>query len=780
MRKPLSSIKFKLAAVFALTLGGTLFAAGIAVVSYQSVSKEIGTITQSEVPLMAQSMSLSQSGSSISTQISLMNTVRKAADLTEMQTSITASLQQMKESMQLMESSSEKSYTDELQNLDQALALVDELSLAVASRIEREQRINRAARLITKSNRSLNKDLSKLITTLDRELTKITKTLSNRYSAQSDQAIRNSIGSISEVSARAFTLLEYRAELNTATSHVTHIPLANSLLELQAVKKDFQKSIKNLEKIEKGVQGFEKFKPIKAQVEEISTAGLALIESRSAAIGILNTIARLETEFGDLRQTLTDSLTEGVEASRNQVQYSGNDLTELIKASQSQLILISLFSTVFCLFVYWLYVRRNLLSRLLQVAKALQNLSNGNYDVAVATKGKDELSELAQTVEVFKNNAIETKNLQAEQKALAEEVQQKELQKVELERKRHETEKELHLKQQQDALETKKNAEALQKRVDSILSAVNAATQGDLNHPIQTDGEDIAGQLGRAINELFNELRSNVGNISTSADLIINAADGLSLLSSEINDITRSFSQAANEASALTEEVGENVDQVANTTTQMSSSIREISESINNVEKVTNEAAASVDATESTFDNLSDSSIGIGTIIKVISSIADQTNLLALNATIEAARAGESGKGFAVVANEVKELAKETANATQGIESQVVKIQQDTSIALDSTKAVSETINRVNSFQSSITEAMHEQKEITNDINQTVVKTAEQSDAIATLVKNVAAKSTENMKASEKLSVAANDLSSTAAELKNMVKKYSTKDNRTA
>ena len=244
------------------------------------------------------------------------------------------------------------------------------------------------------------------------------------------------------------------------------------------------------------------------------------------------------------------------------------------------------------------------------------------------------------------------------------------------------------------------------------------------------------------------------------------------MLSEEINAITNSFSQAANEAWQLTGEVGSNVGQVATTTTQMRTSINEISDSVRQVESVTQEAAVSVESTEATFDNLSESSVGIGTIIKVISSIADQTNLLALNATIEAARAGEAGKGFAVVANEVKELAKETANATEGIELQVSRIQQDTHTALDSTKLVAETINRVNSFQSSITKAMHEQAEITNGINQTAMETSDQSDAIAVLIKNVADKSTRNTQASEKLGLAADNLSGTASQLQLMVEKY--------
>ena len=137
-------------------------------------------------------------------------------------------------------------------------------------------------------------------------------------------------------------------------------------------------------------------------------------------------------------------------------------------------------------------------------------------------------------------------------------------------------------------------------------------------------------------------------------------------------------SAQANVVSAASEQVSKNVQTVSTGVEEMNSAIREIAKNATEAARVAQQAVSTAESTKRTISKLGESSIEIGKVIKVITSIAEQTNLLALNATIEAARAGEAGKGFAVVANEVKELAKETARATEDIGRKIEAIQADT------------------------------------------------------------------------------------------------------
>jgi methyl-accepting chemotaxis protein len=147
---------------------------------------------------------------------------------------------------------------------------------------------------------------------------------------------------------------------------------------------------------------------------------------------------------------------------------------------------------------------------------------------------------------------------------------------------------------------------------------------------------------------------------------------------------------------------------------------------------VAGEAVATMNATNETITQLGTSSAEIGKVIEVITSIAEQTNLLALNATIEAARAGEAGKGFAVVANEVKELAKQTAEATEEIHRRISAIQTDTEGAVEAMARVSDTISNINSIQGTIAAAVEEQTATTTEIANSVHHAATSASSMTT------------------------------------------------
>jgi methyl-accepting chemotaxis protein len=170
----------------------------------------------------------------------------------------------------------------------------------------------------------------------------------------------------------------------------------------------------------------------------------------------------------------------------------------------------------------------------------------------------------------------------------------------------------------------------------------------------------------------------------------------------------------------------------------MQASIREISKNANDSARVAKDAVVMAQSTNNTMRKLGESSREIGNVIKVITSIAQQTNLLALNATIEAARAGEAGKGFAVVANEVKELAKQTAKATEEISQKIEAIQSGTKGAFTAIEEIGTIINQINDISNSIASAVEEQTATTNEIGRSVTEAAQAIDDVAKTIGGVA------------------------------------------
>jgi methyl-accepting chemotaxis protein len=173
------------------------------------------------------------------------------------------------------------------------------------------------------------------------------------------------------------------------------------------------------------------------------------------------------------------------------------------------------------------------------------------------------------------------------------------------------------------------------------------------------------------------------------------------------------------------------------------------------------------------MEKLGASSSQIGGVLKVISSISEQTNLLALNATIEAARAGELGKGFAVVANEVKELARQTAKATQEISGSITAIQGDAKGAMDSIAEISAIINKINDISSIIASAVEEQAATTGEMSRSVSTAARSSSEIASNIVSVSEAAQSTTQGASHTQIAANELAKIASELQNLVSRFS-------
>jgi methyl-accepting chemotaxis protein len=253
-------------------------------------------------------------------------------------------------------------------------------------------------------------------------------------------------------------------------------------------------------------------------------------------------------------------------------------------------------------------------------------------------------------------------------------------------------------------------------------------------------------------------------------------ASGLGASAAELSAISQTMTANAEETSAqasvvsaASEQVNKNVQTVATSAEEMSASIREIAKNATDAARVATQAVKVADTTNTLVGKLGESSAEIGKVIKVITSIAQQTNLLALNATIEAARAGEAGKGFAVVANEVKELAKETAKATEDISQKIEAIQGDTRGAVAAIAQIGSIINQINDIQHTIASAVEEQTATTNEITRNVSEAARGSAEIAHNITGVAKAANETSSGASSTQVAAAELSRMASELGKLV-----------
>ncbi|MCK9329635.1 MAG: methyl-accepting chemotaxis protein [Candidatus Cloacimonetes bacterium] len=254
------------------------------------------------------------------------------------------------------------------------------------------------------------------------------------------------------------------------------------------------------------------------------------------------------------------------------------------------------------------------------------------------------------------------------------------------------------------------------------------------------------------------EISANANTIAASAEQaatnVKNVANSSEVMSSNINMVAAASEQASvnvttvsnevNQVSANIEDITKRIEEVVNTVQQsaaaieeMSSSLSEVSHNTQNASKISNEADNQAKETGLVMENLKKTAVEIGKIVKVINDIADQTNMLALNATIEAASAGEAGKGFAVVANEVKELAKQTGEATGRIAAQIEEIQSTIGTAATSINSITTVIHNINDISNTIATSVEEQTITINEIAHSISIAADNSIQVGNYAKKI-------------------------------------------
>ena len=263
---------------------------------------------------------------------------------------------------------------------------------------------------------------------------------------------------------------------------------------------------------------------------------------------------------------------------------------------------------------------------------------------------------------------------------------------------------------------------------------IESIAQGDLNREISEPGKDEFGSIISTLKSMAVQLRNMIIAISQSSNTLTENASHIGKGTGEINSGTREMNERStsvaaaaeemssnmNSVAAATEEASTNISLVATATEGMAETIQDIARNTDKTQEITGQAVAQAESASNRVDALGQAATKIGKVTEAITEISEQTNLLALNATIEAARAGEAGKGFAVVANEIKDLAKQTAEATLEIKKQIDGIQAQTTDTVGEIEAISRVINDINEIVVVVATAVETQSETTAEIAENI------------------------------------------------------------
>jgi methyl-accepting chemotaxis protein len=404
---------------------------------------------------------------------------------------------------------------------------------------------------------------------------------------------------------------------------------------------------------------------------------------------------------------IEDKIDQELEQALEEIEKFTHEAMNTVKKDEEaaiRLLWIALGISIVVGLVLSFFMTRAITGPILRMTHTMGDLAGGNNDVEVPALGQtNEIGKMADAVEVFRENAIENLRLAEQEKQAT------------IEREA--------AKQAEADREAAENAErvARQERIDGLTSG-----------------------FGDTVEEIL-------GVVSAQSTEMEATAQSMSEIAKQTMDESVAVSSAAEQASA-------SVQTVASAAEELTSSISEISRQVTHSSEISSKAVSAANDTNATIRELADAAQKVGEVVDLINDIAEQTNLLALNATIEAARAGDAGKGFAVVASEVKNLATQTAKATEDIGGQINEIQGSTEKAVTAIEGIGSTIAEMNEIATAIAAAVEEQGAATSEISRNVTEAASGTQSVSESIVNVRG-------ASEQTGTASGDVLSSSREL---------------